>query len=157
MSDAINLTEEQRTLVERLGVMHEKGGLQPAASRVLGLLLVAPETELSFDQIRETLNLSKSAASNAINFLLTTGKVDYVTRPGERKRYFKSKVAFWKENIREKFRGFGEAADLMEEALHTRPSTTPEFNRSLEEVIDFIRFLNDELPGLYAKWEQKRE
>ncbi len=156
MSDAIQLTEEQKMLIEKVGVMHEKSGLQPAPSRILALLLVSPETELSFDQIRETLNLSKSASSNAINMLLSAEKMDYITKPGDRKRYFRSKIAFWKDDIRKEFKMFSKVADIMQEVLDQRPESTPDFNKRLSEVIDFIHFLNAELPGMYKKWEQSR-
>tara|TARA_R110000850_G_scaffold7837_4_gene28633 strand:- start:641 stop:1114 length:474 start_codon:yes stop_codon:yes gene_type:complete len=156
MSDAINLTEEQKQLIEKVGVMHEKGGLQPAPSRVVALLLVSPDTELSFDQIRETLNLSKSASSNAINMLLSAEKIDYITKPGDRKRYFRSKIAFWKDDIKKEFKLFSRVAEIMQEVLDQRPDNTPDFNNKLSEVIDFIEFLNNELPGLYTRWEQSR-
>ena len=103
MENAIQLTDQQKELIERLGVLNEKEGLQPAVSRVTALLLISPDPELTFDQIRETLNLSKSATSNAINMLLSTGKIDYITKSGDRKRYFRSKITTWKEEMKSKF------------------------------------------------------
>ena len=43
------LTETQRDLVERIGVLHDRMGHRPAAGRITGLLLVAPEGELTFE------------------------------------------------------------------------------------------------------------
>ena len=94
MSEAVQLSEEQRRLIEKMGVGGEKNGMPPAPARIMALLMVSPETELTFDQVRETLNLSKSATSNAINMLLTTQKIDYITKPGDRKRYFKNKIGY---------------------------------------------------------------
>lgn len=156
MSEAIYLTEEQKGLIEKVGVMHEKSGMQPAPSRVVALLLVSPDTELTFDQIRETLNLSKSASSNAINMLLSSEKIDYITKPGDRRRYFRSKIAFWQDDIKKEFKGLSGIAAIMQEVLDQRPKSTEQFNNSLEEVIHFMHFLTDELPALYAKWEQTR-
>lgn len=156
MSEAVKLTESQKMLIEKVGVMHERNGLQPAPSRVLALLVVSPVVELSFDEIRETLNLSKSASSNAINMLLNSDKIDYITKPGDRRRYFRSKIAFWKEQIKHEFVLFSKVAEIMQEVLDQRPDTTPDFNNRLAEVIDFIHFLNNELPDLYCRWEESR-
>ena len=157
MADEITLTEEQKALIERLGVYHEKVGIPPAPSRILSLLTISPETELTFDQIRSTLQLSKSATSNALNMLMNTEKVDYITRSGDRKRYFKSKIGVWRKEMTSTVNRLTKAADLLEEVLHNRPKETVEFNKNLENVIDFMRFINAEMPELIKKWEAKQE
>lgn len=156
MENAIRLSDQQKKLIERLGVMHEHEGLQPAVSRVMALLLVSPDTELTFDQIRETLQLSKSATSNAINMLLTTKKLEYITKTGDRKRYFRSKITNWKEDIESKFSTMNHIADIFDEILKQRPGNTVEFNKNLADIVDFIRYMNKELPNLYKTWEQSR-
>ena len=93
------LTKDQQELIERMGVIFEGGGLAPAPARVSALLLVVPEAELPFEDISRLLNLSKSATSNALNMLQTMNKVDYVTKPGERRRYFRVKIMTWKEDM----------------------------------------------------------
>lgn len=156
MSNEIKLSQEQKELIEKLGVRSERHGLPPAHSRITALLIVSPEPELTFDQIRETLNLSKSATSNALNMLLTAEKIDYITRPGDRKRYFKSKIGSWKNEMRNTFKHFVLMADLFEEALSHRPEETVEFNEKLKEIIDFMRYMEKELPVLFKKWEDSK-
>ena len=82
------LTREQEELIERFGVIQEQSGFAPASARVNALLTVSDKTSLTFDEIRETLQLSKSATSNAINNLLVLGRIGYKTQLGDRKRYF---------------------------------------------------------------------
>jgi len=156
MENVIQLTEAQKQLIERLGVMTEHDGLQPAPSRVGALLLISPITELTFDQIRETLQLSKSATSNAINLLLTHGKIEYITKPGDRKRYFRSKISSWKKEMKSKFSAMDRVADIFEEILKHRPGNTTEFNKNMEDIIDFIRYMHAQLPELYKNWERTR-
>src|SRR5690554_6025423 len=103
MNEVIN--QNQKELVEKAGIIYEKDGLQPAASRILALLMVADNPELTFDEIREALNLSKSATSTAINLLITINRIEYITNPGERKRYFRLKIGNWKENFMDKIEG----------------------------------------------------
>ena len=64
--DNSTITTEQRYLIERYGVFMGRSHLQPAASRILGLLLISDKPELTFDEIKEALGLSKSAVSNAL-------------------------------------------------------------------------------------------
>lgn len=156
MEHNINLTEKQKELIERLGVLHEGSGFPPAASRVASMLLVSPVTELTFDEIRESLNLSKSACSNAINLLLTLGKIEYITKPGDRKRYFRNKVGSWQKDIKSTFKKMSDASGIMEEVLAQRPGNTTDFNQSLKDLISFMEFLKIELPLLYNKWDQSK-
>lgn len=135
----------------------QRNGLPPAAGRIEALLLVSDQYELTFDELRETLNLSKSATSNAINILLTMERIEYVTRPGERKRYFVNKIANWKENLQSKFKETETMRELMKEVLKQRTPETAEFNRSLEDFISLFDYLHKEIPALFKKWEAARK
>ena len=81
------LSQKQIELIEKIGIYFEQN-MPPAAARILALLIVADNEAFSFDRIRETLNLSKSATSNGINFLLSVNKIDYLTKSGDRKKVF---------------------------------------------------------------------
>ena len=155
--EGIKLSETQKQLIEKLGVVYEGSGMQPAPARVLSLLLVADKIEITFDEIYQTLGISKSAASNAINLLLTTGKIEYITITGDRKRYFRSRITNWREEMRNSLKGLLHVSHLYEEVLQQRPKTTKQFNASLKEVIDFTEFLHGEVDTIFAKWEAKKK
>lgn len=149
----IPLTDRQLALIERMGVMHSKDGMQPSPARVIGLLMVSDKTELTFDEIRETLELSKSATSNALNLLLKIKHVDYITKTGDRKRYFKSNIEIWKRQFFDQFEKLNKFCDILEEIHSVRTSKTADFNRSISELHDFIRYFLKEIPSIYQKWE----
>lgn len=65
---SIQLTDHQKQLIEELSILYEQNHLTPVMARILAFLIVSDQPELAFDQIRETLNISKSAASNALNW-----------------------------------------------------------------------------------------
>ena len=81
---SVNLTEKQKELIESFGVIQKRMGLTPAFARVNALLTICDETELTFEQIQDGLNLSKSATSNALQGLLAIDRIGYKTKPGER-------------------------------------------------------------------------
>ncbi|EMR02317.1 GbsR/MarR family transcriptional regulator [Cesiribacter andamanensis] len=150
----IRLSEEQKQLIEELGVFHEQTGLQPAAARIISLLLVSDKYELTFDEIREALNLSKSATSNALNFLLSISRIEYITLPGDRKRYFRTPLASWERELQRRVEGVLKGNSLLRKVLAQRPADTPEFNKKLEEVIAFTDYMQEEMKEVIRRWKE---
>ncbi len=82
--------EKKEKLVEEVGVYLEKTHqLTPLATRLYALLMLCPRSGHSFDEMVELSQASKSSVSTNINLLLNNGSVEYFTKPGERKRYFR--------------------------------------------------------------------
>ena len=151
----IALKKEQVQLLEKAAVLFEKGSMQPAVAKILALLLVSDNPELSFDEIRETLEISKSAASVAINQLLSSNRIEYKTRLGDRKRYFRSRIMSWQDDMKEQTEGLKLAIEILQQIKDQRPAETVEFNASLEKIIAFMNFMVEEMPDLYKKFEMQ--
>lgn len=147
------VTKEQSKLIEKVGVFYEKSGLNPGSSRILALLLIADKTEQTFDEIRETLNLSKSATSNGINKLLGTQQIEYITKPGDRKRYFRSLMMSWEDRMAANLQAKFYLNTLLKEIRENRTSETEAFNKKLDEVIDFMDYMMKEVPKVVEKWK----
>jgi len=81
--------KKQKELIEYIGRQNEKEGYQPVAARIMGLLMVMDKEEFTFDEIVEEMKISKSSASTALKNLEIRGLIEYVTYPGDRKRYFR--------------------------------------------------------------------
>lgn len=152
----LSLTKEQKDLVERIGVLHDRLGLSPATGRVVALLLVSPRPELTFDEIREALGLSKSSTSAAVNLLLNLGSVEYRTRPGTRKRYFRKSYENWEEGLVKRFDTFLSLRTLLQEA-HELHAQSPEGTGSeLPRMIAFLEFLEEAIHEAYERYKKKR-
>jgi len=82
--------EEKDELIELFGIHFETYyNLPPCASRLLGILILNSRTKgLTFEELVEQENASKSTISTNINLLLKLGKISYYTKPGDRKKYF---------------------------------------------------------------------
>jgi len=83
---------KQRLLIEELGRYFDKEGHQPIAGRILGLMMVMDKEMFTFEEITEELQISKSSASNTLRNLEIRGNIEYITLPGDRKRYFRIRV-----------------------------------------------------------------
>lgn len=149
------LTDNQKELIESLGVVQEGMGLSPASARVDALLTVADKTELTFDDIREALSLSKSATSNAINNLLMLKRIGYKTKPGDRKRYFHTKLGQWKNTFMENINGLTAYNTIIKEVLENRSKETKDFNRQLEDFTQFIEYYQKESLKLIENWKKQ--
>jgi DNA-binding transcriptional regulator GbsR (MarR family) len=150
---AITLKKEQVQLIEEYAVVLEKMGLQPAPSKILALLVVSDDTELTFDQIRDTLGISKSATSQAISMLLNAKKLHYKTRLGDRKRYFSTRVMSWQEEVLESLNNLSGLRDLYKKILAQRTAKTVTFNKHLKDQAAFMDFMSKQGPALLKAFE----
>jgi DNA-binding transcriptional regulator GbsR (MarR family) len=151
--ERLELTEKQKELVEAYGVIQENMGLNPASARVNALLTVSNKTDLSFDEIRDTLGLSKSAVSNALNNLLSLQHIGYKTKMGERKRYFFSKLGQWKTKFRKDIADLVNYNNLLKEILKERSDENPDFNKNIEELAAFMDYFMEESIKIIDNWE----
>lgn len=149
------LTEKQKELIESFGVIQEQMGLSPAAARINSLLTVADSSELTFDEIKNALNLSKSATSNALNYLLSLNRIGYKTKPGDRKRYFYSKLDQWKVSFRENILGLNNYTQILGEIIKHHSVNNKEFYNKLKELNEFMDYFVSESINLIDKWEKK--
>jgi hypothetical protein len=149
------LSPQQGELIEKIGIYFEQG-MQPAAARILALLIVSDKDSFSFDEIREILTLSKSATSNGLSFLSSVNKIEYYTKPGDRKRYFKwspsNTINHFKEGI-EKVLGL---SNLFDEAIKLKKNKDSFNSQQLVELSDLMSFLHKEMPAIFNKWENSR-
>ncbi len=152
----MNVTVAQKRLIEKLGVFFEGQGRTPAEARVIGLLLVGDQLELTLEEIQQTLSISKSAVNNAMNVLLLTQQVEYVTKPGDRKKYYRSKIEQWMSHVEQHVEKALEGRTLLREALEQRTKSTKEFNVALKDMIDFMEFVQSHHLDLFAKWKKSK-
>lgn len=153
----MTLNQQQLELIEEIGIYHENNGFQPAVARVVGLLLVSDKPELTFDEISETLNISKSATSNAINMLLNTGHIEYITFSGDRKRYFKIKSSNWRDTFAKKMEDLSGLNSLLKRVLTVRKRENPIYDEKLGDFISFLDYMKKHLPDMIAQWEKSKK
>lgn len=153
----MQLTEKQKEIIEIIGVFQEQNGLQPALGRILGLMMVVDAAEVTFDDIVENLSLSKSAVSSALTLLQTQNKIEYTTKPGERKRYFRLKISNWQNELKKGISSGLQFNEILDKVLAIRDNKNPEFNRHLENLRDFMTFLQKEIPILIDKYFEEKK
>jgi DNA-binding transcriptional regulator GbsR (MarR family) len=156
-SEPRQFTDELHREVEEVGRFFERTDLTPVESRVFALLLLSSPPDLDFFAIQRFLGASKSTISNALRRLMREGRVDYRTKPGDRKRYFLVSPRKWLQQIQDRFASIAPFVATMNRVLQFRqPEEETDFDRELREVQDYFRFLDEEMPRLRQRWEQQR-
>lgn len=84
--------EEKQEIIEMLGVHFEQlFNIPPLAARILGTLIIdGCKSGLTFDDLVEKMQASKSSVSTNLNLLQKMDKISYFTKVGDRKKYFKA-------------------------------------------------------------------
>ncbi|MDX2284720.1 MAG: MarR family transcriptional regulator [Bacteroidia bacterium] len=148
------ISEQKRHLVERIGLFNEHQGMQPAAARVMGLLLVSEEGQLTFEEIQQELGISKSAVSQSLSLLISQRQVEYITLPGQRKRYFRLRADGWRFHIEDTIEGALEYSKILREVLRHRDARTPELNQSITQLIGLLELLHKTLKETVKAWQE---
>lgn len=90
MTSPSELLKVKKQLIEEMGVYFESQDiLSPLSSRIFAYLAIVGHSGVTFDEIVEELEVSKSSVSTNLQLLQTMGRVGYYTKSGDRKRYFK--------------------------------------------------------------------
>ena len=106
---------EKQKLIEEIGVHFEKvHNLAPLAARIYIIMILSPNDGHTFDEIIEITKASKSSVSTQLNLLLQTNKVEYFTKPGDRKRYFRASKTYLKNTLKENLENIKEDIRLIE-------------------------------------------
>ncbi|WP_461532627.1 GbsR/MarR family transcriptional regulator [Sinomicrobium sp.] len=85
------LENEKCSLIEEMGVFFERNEtFSPLAARIFSVLVLSGEQGVTFEELLERLEASKSSVSTNLHLLQSTGKITYFTKTGDRKRYFKT-------------------------------------------------------------------
>ena len=154
--NSFSVIDDLKQRVEEIGIFFESTGLTPLEARVFALLLLNDPPEMDFFAIQEFLNASKSSISNALKRLQTEERVDYITRPGDRRRYFRVNPQKWLRYIQASFARITPFLDTMDTILELRRDTeSPAFNQDLQRINEYFIFLGEELPRMQARWEKR--
>lgn len=86
------MDDEKSELIELFGIHFERlYNISPLGGRILATLVIdGCKSGLTFDELVEKMQASKSSVSTNLNLLLKTNKIEYITIKGDRKKYFKA-------------------------------------------------------------------
>jgi len=143
-------------MVESLGIIYDKEGFQPIAGRVLGLLTIMDKEQFTFDEIVEELHINKSSASNALRMLEIQDIVEYITKPGDRQRYFQIKKKDKFSLIDAHRAKFIDMSNYLQAILDLKADKKSENAVFIENMISTINFFIEKFEELKKEYENKK-
>lgn len=95
-------SQEKKNLIEELGLFfQERHKFPPLAARLYALVVLSSSNGFTFEELMELTQSSKSSVSTNLNLLVSLRFVDYYTKTGNRKRYFRSTGSYVKNMLNE--------------------------------------------------------
>jgi DNA-binding transcriptional regulator GbsR (MarR family) len=144
---------KQKALVEAMGRIYEKEGLQPISGRIIGLLTIMDQERFSFDEIVEELQISKGSASNAIKMLELRNIIEYITIAGDRKRYFQIKKIDKFTLIDESRTKLQLSRDYLQAAFELKADKNSENALYINNLINILDFFMGKFQELKEEYE----
>jgi DNA-binding transcriptional regulator GbsR (MarR family) len=142
---------EQERYVEDFGLFFEPYGSR-IMGRVLGVLFVSDPPERSAEELINLLKSSQGSISQATRALERLGWIQRLTRPGDRRAYFRVRPGAWQETARQSILGIARFREMAERALDLQDSKDPEARRALEKMRDFYVYWEKEMIALLERW-----
>ncbi|MCO5247521.1 MAG: hypothetical protein M9887_01015 [Chitinophagales bacterium] len=152
------MEEQKKIFIEKIGVKTENHGHSPLAGRIIGTLLLADPSYMTFEELCDYLSASKSSISTNLKLLMSESiaMVEYFTLPGDRKRYFRISVQGWQSHLDKIPDEFEYGNQLLTDIIQYRIENhlDENFTKELKEIVSFYRFIIAKLPLLKEEWEQ---
>jgi DNA-binding transcriptional regulator GbsR (MarR family) len=143
--------------VEEVALGMERQGLFRMAGRVLGWLLICDPPEQTFGQIAEVLQASKGSISGAMKFLVPSGLVERISRPGDRRNYYRCRPGAWTDLARDQARQYDDFRKLAERGLELLAEAPAARRERLQGMRDLYAWLEREMPALWERWREQQE
>jgi len=137
--------QKQRELVEAMGRLTNRGGGTTLSGRIIGLLSFFDKEEFTFEEIVEELKISKSSVSTTINHLIETDKIEYITYPGDRKRYFRIKINSRRKFLQDMRRHVEKLQKINRLALELKQDKESRTAKSISAMLESLAFFMEQM------------
>ncbi len=124
----------------------------PMAGRMLATLMLH-DGPMAADELRESLQASAGAISEASRLLIDNGVVERVKTLGSRKRSYVYRDDAWLGCLRHQVRVTMDLLDLAESAAKSQRGNSPRLHRRFEDMRDYYLFMAKTFRQLEREFE----
>lgn len=140
-------TKQKEVLIEEMGVHFEKKySIPPLAARVYALLILTEKDGLTFEDCLVKRGASKSSISTSLNLLLKMAMINYFTKSGDRKRYFKlaEKNTFFLDKLTENLRDIDEEREILNKIItYNKEFNAKKYKENSSKTNIFLNYLEE--------------
>ncbi len=154
----LELTQNQKKLIQKMMKLEGRKGFKSSASQIVGLILVTGNRGLSFNDIQDTLELSKGAVSLGINLLMGIGRLEDFKKFNERKRYFRIPFnSSLKDHIESSLEMFFEFKELAAHLIADKQIVfEKDFGNIIKEDLKFVSFMMEKVTNAVEEWKRMK-
>lgn len=160
MKNLSDIEEKRKEIVERYGMFMEKSeNFPPIAARIFSTLLFTESKGNTFEELVNFLSASKSTISTNLQKLSNMEVVEYYTKPGDRKKYFRLSPIGFLAFIDRDLKKVKTEKNLVEEVIQFKHSankviTDPNKRFEFNEDHPYLDYLNSAIKGMETLKEQ---
>lgn len=155
MAQVPELSDSLQRFVESMGVFFERYGISRIGGRMLGLLMVA-ERELTLDDMAGALGVSRASVSTNARILTLYGMAQLVTRPGDRRDYYRLPTDAWGRAMEAELEGTREMRRIAEGGLAAAHVTDRAATEHLEELIAYCDLVLEDRRTTLEHWRARK-
>jgi DNA-binding transcriptional regulator GbsR (MarR family) len=149
---------ERSSFVEDTGLLLESMGMTRMAGRIMGHLMVTDKEMVSFDELTQVLQASKSSISTNVKALINVSFIKPVTTPGDRKTYYMlSPDISWVEMFQRRHQQLIAMVNLFERGSKLRANTKDRTSQWIENAIDFYQWFIQRFPEIFLEWQEYKK
>lgn len=148
---------KRTNFIEETGLLFENLGTTRMAGRILGYLMITDKEMVSFDELCQILQASKSSISTNVKSLITLHYVKPITLPGDRKTYYMlSPDIDWADSLMKRVELLGVMTNIFRKGLDLRVNKKDKASEWLRKSAEFYEWVLQEYPKFLARWETER-
>lgn len=143
--------------IEETGLLIEALGMTRMSGRIFGALLVSEKEMISFYELVELLQASKSSISTNTRALLTIGFIRMITLPADRKTYYAlNENINWGGLLRNRMKMLNLFKILLKKAWELRDDKYDKTSDWTAGAIEFYEWTEKVMSEMIDDYEQKQ-
>lgn len=148
---------ERTNFIEETGMLFENLGTTRMSGRILGYLMITDKEVVSFDELCQVLQASKSSISTNIKNLVTLHYVKPLSLPGDRKTYYMlSPELDWVDALMRRVELLKVMNKLFHKALDLRVNKNDKPSEWLKMTVEFYEWVTIEYPKFLQRWKKEK-
>lgn len=155
MAAELELSDSLQQFIESMGVFFERYGISRIGGRMLGLLMVS-ERDLSLDDIAGTLGVSRASVSTNARMLILYGMAQLVTRPGDRRDYYRLPPDTWARATEAEMDAILTMRRIAESGLAAARASDRAATEHLEDMIAYSDLMLEDRRSVLEHWRQRK-
>lgn len=155
MAAELELSDSLQQFIESMGVFFERYGISRIGGRMLGLLMVS-ERDLSLDDIAGTLGVSRASVSTNARMLILYGMAQLVTRPGDRRDYYRLPPDTWARATEAEMDAILTMRRIAESGLAAARASDRAATEHLEDMIAYSDLMLEDRRSVLEHWRERK-